>query len=109
MFKEMASDYKVYQGASDAEIGYGPLAVKSHLVDYAAENNQTIGVYVAEPVNGSDKTIIFPQQHEYRNEPFSIKRAEILASNTGSRIAMVETPGVESDRLRIIGRTFKVL
>ncbi len=93
MFRSVESDYRLYKGADSADLGYGPEVVDSYLVDYEAANGQQVGVFVAEPLSGSDRTIIMPQQHDYRNEPLSMRRAEILATNTHSRVALVETPG----------------
>ncbi len=94
MIREYSTDYRSFTGTSDAELGYGPEAVHSRVVDYRAENGQQVGVFATEPHdNTADKTIIMPQSHDYRNEPLSMRRAEIIASRTNSRVALLETPG----------------
>lgn len=93
MFETRVSDYRDYIGSTEAELGYGKEVVSSKVVDYKTENGQHLGLFVAEPLKGRSGTIIMPAQHEYRNEPLVMRRAEIIASHTGNRVAVVEMPG----------------
>lgn len=93
MVTEVNSDYREYLGASDAELGFGSEKVTSRVIDYKTDTGQQIGVFVTEPIDGFDSTTIMPEQHDYRNEPLVMRRAEIIASQTHSRVVVVETPG----------------
>ena len=87
------SDYREYIGATQDELGYGDSVVTS-LSDYIADNGQHVGVYVAEPRRKTDEgVVVMPQMHDYRNEPLSMVRAQIMAHKIGRKVALVETPG----------------
>lgn len=93
MIEKKLSDYREFRDSTPAELGYGPDVVNSKVIDYKSHSGQHIGVFVTEPYGGFGGTIIMPQSHDYRNEPLVMKRAEIIASHTGNRVALVETPG----------------
>lgn len=88
-----ASEYRDFMGATNAELGTSSEVVHSRLYDYRTEANQQIGIFVAEPLKHNGSTIIMPAQHEYRNEPLVMQRAQIMAHHTGGRVALVEMPG----------------
>jgi hypothetical protein len=87
------TDYRAFIGATDSELGYGLEAVSTELHDYISPSGQRVGVSVSKPTGGYEATVLMPQPHDYRNEPLSIRRAEIMASKLNARIALLETPG----------------
>lgn len=93
MNRVILNEYRDFIGATDADLGISPQVVRTSLNTQYAKTNQEIGVFVAEPRESNGSTIIMPAQHEYRNEPLVMQRAQIMAHHTGSRIALVEMPG----------------
>lgn len=87
------SDYREYVGSTASEIGYDTEVVNTRVVDYFSEAGQRIGLSISEPVGGFESTVLMPQTHDYRNEPLSIRRAEIMAHHLGARVALIEVPG----------------
>lgn len=94
----------MYKGVSKYELGFGDEATKSRYFDFVSpETGQLTGVFVTEPraeieqPNGESvahrRTIIYPQSHEYRNEPSSMARLQQLATAFDARVVGVETVG----------------
>jgi len=87
------NDYRVFKDVSARDLGYDSSQVQTSVYDYISKEKQRIGLAVSTPVDGFESTIIMPQSHDYRNEPLAIRRSQIMATQLGARVALVETPG----------------
>lgn len=92
-FELLPTDFRLYDGATKAELGYGDEAVDSRFVENIAPNGQLLGIYETKPKTETDHTIIMPASHDYRIEPTIMKRADIIASSANARVILVDMPG----------------
>lgn len=93
MYEVKTSSYKEFAGSTAGEVGYGPEVVSTQIADYFSSQGQRLGLAISEPLGGYQSTVIMPQTHDYRNEPLSIRRAEIMAHHLKSRVVLTEMPG----------------
>lgn len=98
-FEAIETDHLAYQGATKAEVGYGPEAIKGRYYEYVAENGQRQGVYKTVPLDAegneiqTDHTIIATMSHDYRLEPLVMTRLDIQATSAQATVIGVETGG----------------
>lgn len=93
MIELQESGYKAFTGSSARELGYGPEVTCTQVADYISPQGQRLGLSISQPLDGYEATVIMPQGHDYRNEPISIRRAEIMAHHLKSRVVLTEVPG----------------
>lgn len=92
-----------FEGATKAELGYGPEVTTGAYYDYEAKNGQHLGVYGTQPVAYGEltgehirprTTMIVPASHEYRFESENLqKQLEQLATENDALVVFVDTPG----------------
>jgi len=87
-----------WRNASSDELGYTGPQLETNEYRYTAKNGQAFNVFVADArPDGVGPTYLTSTQYDYRMDDLLRRGSSIFATQTGSRVAVSEIPGITFD------------